>query len=267
MWVESAGPGTGSTFHFTIQAHAGQLPEGGDARRRHVIGEQPALKGKRAAGRRRQRHQPAHPGAAGRPSGAWWPSTPTRRRRRCRCCSSERFDLAILDMHMPGMDGVQLATRIREAGHHAAAGAVHARSAGRRTCSGLFAAYLAKPLHQSQLFDTLVTLLSGERAARAPRPSAAKPKLDAGMAAAPPAAHPAGRGQRGQPEAGAAPAAADGLPRRRGRQRHRGHRMRRAPALRRGADGRADARDGRAGGQRAASPRAGRPASARASSP
>ena len=32
----------------------------------------------------------------------------------------------------------------------------------------------------------------------------------------------------------------------------------RAPALRRGADGRADARDGRAGGHRGASPRAGR---------
>ena len=43
---------------------------------------------------------------------------------------------------------------------------------------------------------------------------------------APPAAHPAGRGQRGQPEARAAPAAADGLPGRRGQQRHRGDRVR-----------------------------------------
>ena len=62
---------------------------------------------------------------------------------------------------------------------------------------------------------------------------------------APPAAHPAGRGQRGEPEARDAPAAADGLPRRPGRQRHRGRRVGRAPDLRRGADGRADARDGR----------------------
>ena len=37
---------------------------------------------------------------------------------------------------------------------------------------------LTKPLHQSQLFDALVTLLSGERAS-APAPSAAKPTIDA----------------------------------------------------------------------------------------
>ena len=65
---------------------------------------------------------------------------------------------------------------------------------------------------------------------------------------APPAAHPARRGQRRQPEAGASPAAADGLPRRPGEQRPRGDRVDRAPALRRGADGRADAGDGRARG-------------------
>ena len=68
---------------------------------------------------------------------------------------------------MPGMDGVQLAAAHPRGRPHAAAGAVHLARAGRTNASGLFAATLAKPLHQSQLFDTLVTLLSGERAAAA----------------------------------------------------------------------------------------------------
>ena len=62
---------------------------------------------------------------------------------------------------------------------------------------------------------------------------------------APPAAHPSGRRQRRQPEAGPAPAAADGLSRRPGIERHRGDRINRAPALRRRPDGCTDARDGR----------------------
>jgi hypothetical protein len=45
----------------------------------------------------------------------------------------------------------------------------------------VFAATLAKPLHQSQLFDTLVSLLAVDTA---PRPAAApaRPRIDAGMA-------------------------------------------------------------------------------------
>jgi CheY-like chemotaxis protein len=78
------------------------------------------------------------------------------------------------------MDGVTLAARIREAGHTLPL--VLFTSLGRQeNSSGLFAASLAKPLHQSQLFDTLVTMLSGERATTA-APSVAKPKIDAGLA-------------------------------------------------------------------------------------
>jgi CheY-like chemotaxis protein len=84
-------------------------------------------------------------------------------------------------MHMPGMDGVQLATRIREAGHTLPL--VLFTSLGRQeNVSGLFAASLAKPLHQSQLFDTLVTLLAPDGPARSAAPSAPKPRMDAGMA-------------------------------------------------------------------------------------
>jgi CheY-like chemotaxis protein len=92
----------------------------------------------------------------------------------------DRYDLAIVDMHMPGMDGTQLAERIREAGHRLPL--VLFSSLGRREAEGsLFAATLAKPLHQSQLFDMLVTLLAHD-GAPAVAPAAAKPKIDASLA-------------------------------------------------------------------------------------
>jgi CheY-like chemotaxis protein len=94
---------------------------------------------------------------------------------------ADAYDLAILDMHMPGMDGTALAARIREAGH--ALPLVLFSSLGRKEAdSSPFAATLAKPLRQSQLFDTLVTLLAHDARPRAAAP-AAKPRIDAGLAA------------------------------------------------------------------------------------
>ena len=83
-------------------------------------------------------------------------------------------------MHMPGMDGAALAERIRAAGHTLPL--VLFSSLGRKEASdSLFAATLAKPLRQSQLFDTLVSLLAHDAAPKRST-AAAKPKLDAGMA-------------------------------------------------------------------------------------
>jgi CheY-like chemotaxis protein len=97
----------------------------------------------------------------------------------------DAFDVAILDMHMPEMDGVMLATRIRTV--RAKLPLVLFTSLGRREAGeagGLFAATLAKPLRQSQLFDTLMTLLAHETADVPRRPAmTAKPRIDAGMAA------------------------------------------------------------------------------------
>ena len=176
MWAESAGAGQGSSFHFTIRSKSAELPTG---TRRDFLGEQPALKGKRilvvddnATNRRILALQTAKWGMVVQDT-----EDPAQAVGMLR---KDSFDLAILDMHMPGMDGALLATHIREAGHTLPL--VLFTSLGRQESNAkLFAATLAKPLRQSQLFDTLVNLLSQDatpRLAAAP----AKPRIDAQMA-------------------------------------------------------------------------------------
>jgi CheY-like chemotaxis protein len=96
--------------------------------------------------------------------------------------AGEGFDVAILDMHMPEMDGLALARRIRAA--RRALPLVLFSSLGRREAGdteGLFDAYLAKPIRQSHLFDTLVSLFAREPAALI-APARAKPQIDPEMA-------------------------------------------------------------------------------------
>src|SRR4029453_2838643 len=73
----------------------------------------------------------------------------------------EPFDLAVVDMHMPEGDGLSLAKHLHE--QRPALPLVLFSSLGRREAGdteGLFRAYLAKPVRQSQLFDVLVNLLA-----------------------------------------------------------------------------------------------------------
>ena len=176
MWVDSDGPGTGSTFRFTIKATRAELPQG---QRRAFIGEQPALKGKRmlvvddnATNRRILALQAAKWGMVAQDADG-----PVKA---LQMLAEQKFELAIIDMHMPDMDGTVLATRIREAGH--ALPLVLFSSLGRREAAdSLFAATLAKPLRQSQLFDTMVSLLAHDAAPRLAAP-AAKPRFDPEMA-------------------------------------------------------------------------------------
>ncbi|MEO6747943.1 MAG: GAF domain-containing protein, partial [Caldimonas sp.] len=182
MWVESAGPGSGSSFHFTIAAPSTELP--GETPRRSFAGQQPALAGKRllvvddnATNRKILRLQTARWGL--QPKDTESPVTALQWLK-----EGQAFDLAIIDMHMPQMDGLALARQIKAT--HPALPLVLFTSLGRRDSAAeetqLFKAQLAKPLHQSQLFDTLMDLLGGDSGASARPTAPAKPVMDKEMA-------------------------------------------------------------------------------------
>jgi signal transduction histidine kinase/CheY-like chemotaxis protein len=180
MWAESDGLGKGATFTFTIDAATADLSP---TRTRDFVGLQPEMQGKRllivddnATNRRVLVLQTGKWGMESRET-----ESPHEALRWIE--SGEAFDLAILDMHMPEMDGLALAKLIRD--RRPALPLVLFSSLGRREAGdteGLFSAYLAKPVRQSHLFDTLVGLLVQDAAPRA-APAQAKPQLDPGMAA------------------------------------------------------------------------------------
>jgi len=181
MWAKSEGSGKGSTFAFTINAPiAADLPGG---KKREFSGIQPELSGKRilivddnATNRRVLATQTAKWGMVSldtefpREAIQW-------------IQNGEVFDLAILDMHMPEMDGVELAKQIRQSA--ASLPLALFSSLGRSEAGddgNLFSAYLTKPIKQSQLFDTLAGLFI-EVKTQKERPSTERVKLDSGMAA------------------------------------------------------------------------------------
>ncbi|MCH8857165.1 MAG: response regulator, partial [Proteobacteria bacterium] len=175
LWAESAGPGQGCRFCFTLPEQAAALAPGP---RRDLIGAQPALKGRRmlvvddnATNRRILALQAGKWGMVVRDTASPLEAL--------QLALSEPFDLAVLDMHMPEMDGVALARRLRDL--KPALPRVLFTSLGRRDVeAGLFAALMMKPLRQSQLFDTLVTVLHHEAV---PEPTAAPlPRPEAGLA-------------------------------------------------------------------------------------
>jgi GAF domain-containing protein/DNA-binding response OmpR family regulator len=178
MWAESEGAGKGSTFFVRLAAPVGDLPP---ARHRDYIGVQPALSGRRllvvddnATNRRILELQASKWGMASR-------STASPREALDLLERGERFDLAIVDMHMPEMDGVTLARALRA--QAPTLPLVLLSSLGRREAGDdgkLFAAALTKPIHQSQLFDALAGVLANESAAAPTR--AAAPGIDKSIA-------------------------------------------------------------------------------------
>jgi signal transduction histidine kinase/DNA-binding response OmpR family regulator len=179
IWVESE-LGIGSVFHFTIVAEP--APEA--VSRAHLLREQPALRGKRLlivddnATNRRIVAQYARS----------WGMLPIETASPIEALAwierGDAFDVGILDVAMPGMDGVTLATEI---GRHRDASAlplIFLSSMGRREPGAealRVAAYLMKPLKPSSLFNALTTVFAGQHDAPAPVVPG-KPTLDPGMA-------------------------------------------------------------------------------------
>jgi len=89
----------------------------------------------------------------------------------------EPFDVAVLDMMMPEMDGVSLAKEIRHHRSESELPLLLLTSLGRLPqgeSSGAFTAQLSKPLKASQLYNTLLHLLTAGRA----REEAVEPATD-----------------------------------------------------------------------------------------
>jgi CheY-like chemotaxis protein len=173
--------GGGSDFRFTIRAAAAEVTA---TARRDLSGVQPSLRGKRVlvvddnATNRRILTTHLHAwGMEARATGSplealGWIQ------------ADEAFDIGILDMHMPEMDGVALAHAIREEAAGGAVPLVLFTSLGRREAraeSEGFAAYLHKPIKPSQLFDALVSVLADQPVHVRGR-VAARSELDADLA-------------------------------------------------------------------------------------
>ena len=154
----SSAVGVGSEFRFTLRAAVAASPA---PTRRDLTGVQPSLRGKHVLvvddNETNRRILTSHLGAWGMLARA----TGSPREALTWIDAGERFDLGILDMHMPEMDGVALAQALRER-VGAATPLVLFTSLGRREARADdegFAAYLHKPIKPSQLFDTLASVL------------------------------------------------------------------------------------------------------------
>ena len=230
LWAESEGvPGRGSTFHFILPAEAA-APVGPAAPRIAPAGAQPLLAGLRVlivddndTNRRILTLQTEKWGMRPRDTASPREALVWLRR-------GDPFDAAILDMHMPEMDGLALAAEIRQTRDPAALPLVLFTSLGRREADtdGLgFAAHLTKPIKPSQLLDALTGIFAAQIAPHteeAQRPDAVQPgelgqKAEAAQPAEPPRNGDAQRTGVSQPAPGEQAARA-GRPDARLAQRH-----------------------------------------------
>jgi PAS domain S-box-containing protein len=163
MRAESDGiPGHGTTFHFTIQAEAAPSPM-----RTYLQNVPPELSGKRVLivddheTNRRILSLQARAWNM-RPQDTASPNEALAWIRR-----GDPYDLAILDLQMPEMDGIMLATEIRRLRDAQALPLVILTSlGGRDAVQGAnletleLAVFLTKPIKPSQLFDVLTSVFS-----------------------------------------------------------------------------------------------------------
>ena len=165
LWVESV-PETGSTFHFTVWFQA--APETGESR---LTGTQPQLADMRLL---IVDDNPTNCRILSLQTSKWGMlprATHDSRQALEWLRSGEKFDLAILDMQMPGMDGLMLASEIRKLPSAMMIPLVLLTSMGIQTktpdfTEAAFASCLTKPIKPVQLHESLVRVISGAKPAR-----------------------------------------------------------------------------------------------------
>ncbi len=162
MWVDSQ-PGAGSTFHFTLLAQAAPARW-----RPYLESSQPHLTGKRilivddnATNRSILTLQTQAWGMLPYESASGQEAL-------AQVQAGVPFEVAILDMHMPDMDGLMLAEQLRRSLSAQALPLVMLTSLGRReinTRGVEFAAFLHKPIKPSQLYNALLSLFAEQEQA------------------------------------------------------------------------------------------------------
>jgi signal transduction histidine kinase/CheY-like chemotaxis protein len=172
IWVETV-PGQGSRFSFTILAKPATRAPAAPLER--PTGPQPEVTGKRVlivddhegsrAALRRQTEVwglIAATAASGDEALAW-------------IARGDRFDIAIVDMQMPGMDGAMLAAAIRKAMAGTSMPLIGLLTPGLREAPHpeVFAASLTKPIKASRLYDALIDALERTTQPARPQPAAA----------------------------------------------------------------------------------------------
>ncbi len=179
MWVESV-PQKGSTFHFTLpfQAAPALTPQPMEGPQPQLANARVLIVDDNATNCRILKLQTMK-----------WGMTPRETQSSTQALSwlraGEQFDLAILDMQMPDMDGLMLATEIRKLPGSKALPLVLLASMGVHSdhpdvASANFASCLTKPIKPTQLNEVLTRVLSGAKPAA--RKAPANTKLDPSLA-------------------------------------------------------------------------------------
>ncbi len=175
MWMESE-EHVGSNFHFTISAPATEIAQSGKpAIPAQLSGKRMLIVDDNKTNRRILTLQAQS-----------WGMTPTAFENPLEVLDAlkqgERYDIGILDMHMPEMDGVMLSKEIRK--QYAELPLIMLTSLGWRDPGDManFAVFLTKPVKQSSLYNAVINVLSLQNSVEEKRITAGETSFDGQLA-------------------------------------------------------------------------------------